>query len=37
MIINAAFDLFQAFIMSPTFEKLDIYTLKGMNHFYYLY
>ncbi|MGW5890167.1 hypothetical protein [Priestia megaterium] len=33
MIINAAFDLFQAFVMSPIFEKLDIYTLKGMNHF----
>lgn len=33
MIINAAFDLFQAFVMSPIFEKLDIYTLKEMNHF----
>ncbi len=27
MIINAAFDLFQAFVM------LNIYTLKEMNHF----
>jgi len=33
MIINAAFDLFQALVMSPIFEKLDIYTLKEMNHF----
>jgi len=33
MIINAAFELFQAFVMSPIFEKLDIYTLKEMNHF----
>jgi hypothetical protein len=33
MIINAAFDLFQAFVMSPIVEKLDIYTLKEINHF----
>ncbi|WP_244856672.1 hypothetical protein [Priestia megaterium] len=35
MIINSAFDLFQAFVMNPIFEKLNIYTLKEMNHFLY--